>query len=392
MGSLKDNMMLFALIFFFQGYNCLTLNKNIDINSVNPCKNAEPGYISCVHVDINVKDLIKDQILPNGQHLSLTRNFKHNQNTNVYLYEDKVGNEMMIVERHERIMARATMKNDDIFFIEPCNNWEGCHVWKHYIAKDIFRQETDVQDSENEVFDQDNKVKDLGEIDQDTIVEFSIKFYVTNQFMESTDDIDLFVETVVVDMNVGYENSNIPVRAKVHCIEPADIDDQASSSDTLHVFNDYKPSYAEIRGSADAAQLLANDFENCGSGYTYTVPKENGHTLTTAKKSCSYGYHSSLHEVGHNFGCHHDRDNGDNSYYDYGYGWLIGPEDLDGIGYRTVLAYSNPGYHRRVNQISNPDISYNGYPTGDAALADNARVIRDNRFLMQKIGDESESC
>ena len=100
------------------------------------------------------------------------------------------------------------------------------------------------------------------------------------------------------------------------------------------------------RGSADAAQLLANDFENCGSGYTYTVPKENGHTLTTAKKSCSYGYHSSLHEVGHNFGCHHDRDNGDNSYYDYGYGWLIGPEDLDGIGYRTVLAYSNPGYHR----------------------------------------------
>merc|ERR1711973_645120 len=379
-GSLKDNMMLFALIFFFQGYNCLTLNKNIDINSVNPCKNAEPGYISCVHVDINVKDLTKDQILPNGQHLSLTRNFMHNQNTNVYLYEDKEGNEMMLVERHERIMARATMKNDDIFFIEPCNNWDGCHVWKHYIAKDIFRQETDVQDSENEV------------LDQDTIVEFSIKFYVTNQFMESTDDIDLFVETVVVDMNVGYENSNIPVRAKVHCIEPADIDDQASSSDTLHVFNDYKPSYAEIRGSADAAQLLANDFENCGSGYTYTVPKENGHTLTTAKKSCSYGYHSSLHEVGHNFGCHHDRDNGDNSYYDYGYGWLIGPEDLDGIGYRTVLAYSNPGYHRRVNQISNPDISYNGYPTGDAALADNARVIRDNRFLMQKIGDESESC
>ena len=34
---------------------------------------------------------------------------------------------------------------------------------------------------------------------------------------------------------------------QVHCIEPADIDDQKSSSDTLHVFNDYKPSYADIR-------------------------------------------------------------------------------------------------------------------------------------------------
>ena len=36
---------------------------------------------------------------------------------------------------------------------------------------------------------------------------------------------------------------------KTHCIEHADIDDQESSSDTLHVFNDYKPSYADIRFS-----------------------------------------------------------------------------------------------------------------------------------------------
>ena len=56
--------------------------------------------------------------------------------------------------------------------------------------------------------------------------------------MESTDDIDLFVDTIIVDMNMGYENI---------CIEHAMIDDQESSSDTLHVFNKYKPSYEEIR-------------------------------------------------------------------------------------------------------------------------------------------------
>ena len=50
----------------------------------------------------------------------------------------------------------------------------------------------------------------------------------------------------------------------------------------------------------------------------------SGHTLSTVKKSCSYSYHSAIHEVGHNFGCHHDRDNGHNTHYDYGYGWLIG--------------------------------------------------------------------
>ena len=70
----------------------------------------------------------------------------------------------------------------------------------------------------------------------------------------------------------------------------------------------------------------------------------------------------------------------------------LGPSDLDGIGYRTVLAYNNIGYARRVLHLSNPDIEYAGYPTGDAAEADNARVIRDNRFLLEQIGDESETC
>ena len=33
--------------------------------------------------------------------------------------------------------------------------------------------------------------------------------------MESTDDIELFADTVIIDMNLGYENSNVPVRVKV---------------------------------------------------------------------------------------------------------------------------------------------------------------------------------
>ena len=36
------------------------------------------------------------------------------------------------------------------------------------------------------------------------------------------------------------------------------------------------------------------------------------------------------------------------------------PPDLDSVGYRTVLAYSNPGYRRRVLHVSNPDVLYKG--------------------------------
>ena len=60
-------------------------------------------------------------------------------------------------------------------------------------------------------------------------------------------------------MNLGYENSEVPVRVKLHCVEHADIDDQESALETLYLFNDYKPSYAEIRwrGAQGAWQLAS---------------------------------------------------------------------------------------------------------------------------------------
>ena len=36
--------------------------------------------------------------------------------------------------------------------------------------------------------------------------------------MESTDDIELFAESIIIDMNMGYENSNIAVKVKVQVL------------------------------------------------------------------------------------------------------------------------------------------------------------------------------
>ena len=33
--------------------------------------------------------------------------------------------------------------------------------------------------------------------------------------MESTDDIELFAESIIIDMNMGYENSNIALKVMV---------------------------------------------------------------------------------------------------------------------------------------------------------------------------------
>jgi hypothetical protein len=78
------------------------------------------------------------------------------------------------------------------------------------------------------------------------------------------------------------------------------------------------------------------------------------------------------HEIGHNLGAMHDRDNSDaDSLYPYGYGHRF--TGVDGKVYRTAMCYA-PG--RRVNHYSNPDVSVHGVPTGVASgglAADNAR-------------------
>ena len=56
------------------------------------------------------------------------------------------------------------------------------------------------------------------------------------------------------------------------------------------------------------------------------------------------------------------------------------------------MAYNADGHKTRVNFMSNPNVDYKGYPTGNAAHADNARVVTENRFAMADIGDESGAC
>ncbi len=85
---------------------------------------------------------------------------------------------------------------------------------------------------------------------------------------------------------------------------------------------------------------------------------------------------TAAHELGHNFGCHHDRQEeevGDNDgkYY-YGHRFTHNTRDTG-----TIMSYASS----LVPYFSNPDVSYEGVPLGIAAgqprAADNARYLRE---------------
>ncbi|MDQ3001517.1 MAG: zinc-dependent metalloprotease [Fibrobacterota bacterium] len=81
------------------------------------------------------------------------------------------------------------------------------------------------------------------------------------------------------------------------------------------------------------------------------------------------------HEIGHNLGCAHDRQNsGSQAAYPYSYGYRF--TGTDGRQYRDIMAYY-PG--TPIPYFSNPNILYQGVPIGiqdgQPSSADNARAI-----------------
>ena len=134
--------------------------------------------------------------------------------------------------------------------------------------------------------------------------------------------------------------------------------------------------------------------DTCWCGVAYLPPIPNGDdSFSVTRKSCALGSYTFGHELGHNFGCHHNIEVDKNTYYPYGHGHLI--EAGNGVqGSTTILAYTNPDHRTRANYYSNPSMIYppTGTPLGVKEVSDCARLLTENRFAFAAIGDESGKC
>ena len=288
--------------------------------------------------------------------------------------------------------GHAMLASGEDYTLEYCGG-QG-HVWKEIDATNLGENEgVDFEEDINGVnirADHNQYVRQA-EADNVTMVTYSVKFYYTPQFAAVTADIDGFIDQVIAETNQGYANSQVPLQVVKHCSELATINDDASASTVLTNFKNMKGSVAELRGSADAAAILVNDFDSCGIGYLNVIG--SGNTVTATKKSCAVGYYSFGHEVGHNIGLTHDPATSTNTAYPYGHGHLI-EQGTASTGYRTILAYAAAGHSTRVNYYSNPSVIYppTGTPTGVEGMSNNAALLLRNRMSMSSIGDESVAC
>ena len=191
--------------------------------------------------------------------------------------------------------------------------------------------------------------------------------------------IEGIINLAVSETNHAYTVSNIGTRLRlVYVHYDATYNDVTNQWETtlgyLRNNNDGQLDYVHAmrdQYGADFVSMLVDTGSYCGIGYRPQNPSA-GDAFSLTKWSCATGYFSFGHEIAHNMGCNHDRNNaGGGSAINYGF-------QSPSSRFRSIMAYDCPnGGCQRVGYFSNPDVRYQGSQIGDSG-ANNAKWIRDN--------------
>jgi hypothetical protein len=199
-------------------------------------------------------------------------------------------------------------------------------------------------------------------------------------------------------------NSNTQIQ--VNLVHSAEVDYTESSSPTndLYAIKNFDGIIDEVHTLRD---IYAADFvvffidTNSVGGQAFRPTSyerpDLAFCIVRAQQSDTTSY-TTIHEIGHNMGNGHSKTQRtqayDGSFYPYAAGWQWDDETSPATdGYCSVMTYENfnssgGDEYVRVPHFSNPDIAYNGHPTGHADDGNAARVIRDGRFHFEAFRDE----
>jgi hypothetical protein len=200
------------------------------------------------------------------------------------------------------------------------------------------------------------------------------------------------VNLAVAETNAGYANSNVVQRLRLAGaveVSYAESGDIAADLDRLTAPGDgFLDGVHALRDTyrADLVSLVTETPSSpyCGVAWLMSGndPGFAPNAFSVVELACLTGYYSFGHELGHNMGLNHARQ--DYSYtpvgaFPYSFGYK-NPSHL----FRTVMAYNCPVSCPRVLHFSNPNVTYGGNPTGvseaspgsahNALSLDNTRV------------------
>ena len=184
--------------------------------------------------------------------------------------------------------------------------------------------------------------------------------------------IEAQIDLALANTNSAYSNSSIDMKLRLMHVEEIDYDEAGSYSDHLYRLTDPVDGYMDqvhiLRDEygADMVALLVADGEYCGIAWLMLnlSPAFEQYAFSVTTWYCAVNL-VLAHELGHNQGCCHAPGDGGGCFQGGLYSHSVGYRFFGNSGtlWRTVMAYS-PG--TRIPNFSNPDILFDGQPTGVA--------------------------
>merc|ERR550519_2972072 len=180
--------------------------------------------MSCDLVQIDVASLHNSTLDFRGT----TLNFLDQPGKNTFTFSSEDLDEATFTVDTElgAVWGHARLADGRDFIIEPnLDNCKGCHVVieenEEAFPEDhaVLPPEDAEARSNSEWTRMASDLFERGKTDKITVVTYTIKMYYTPEAKMASPDIRTMAEEAIATTNQGYINSEIPLRAKLHCLE-----------------------------------------------------------------------------------------------------------------------------------------------------------------------------
>ena len=217
------------------------------------------------------------------------------------------------------------------------------------------------------------------------------------------------VNSIVETANQAFQNSRTGVQLQVKelvkmkmgskvTVKEAfrGLSDATSDSREYDSTNPYHVIYDRwINSDSDLLALLTNSHRSyCGRAITRgkhikraEAEKHFKTTYSVSSASCARLHYTFIHEVGHNFGCAHNKEDTSEDLLDLFNPYAFGFRDIN-QNFRTIMSYNcDDGSCPRILYFSDPAKKHQDTKMGDVNEMNNARNIREAVRIIKDYGN-----